>query len=269
MSKYMEYFGFKAIPFPITVSPKNLMKLPDMINIKERLDYTLSLGGIMLVTGEVGSGKSTALRWAMSHYHPNELTTVEVVSNSASLNELYKQLCWALHLDVNSGSRSFLSRMIKNAIRDLVVAKKLKVLLVIDEANLLRIDIFSEIHTLTQFDHDTISPFAIAIVGQTNLVDKLTYRSSSPLASRIVAKSHLKAIAKDQMQEYLHHHLKIAGIKKSLFGEDAVTAIHQGSSGLLREANNLARGGLIAAASEGCDIVGAEHIRIASTELIL
>jgi general secretion pathway protein A len=269
MSKYMEYFGFKTSPFPITVSPKNLMKLPDMISIKERLDYTLNLGGVMLVTGEVGSGKSTALRWAMSHYHPNELTTVEVVSNSASLNELYKQLCWALNLDVNSGSRSFLSRMIKNAIRDLVVAKKLKVLLVIDEANLLRIDIFSEIHTLTQFDHDTISPFAIAIVGQTNLVDKLTYRSSSPLASRIVAKSHLKAITKNQMQEYLHHHLKISGIKKSLFGDDAVTAIHQGSAGLLRGANNLARGGLIAAAAEGCDLVSAEHIRIASTELIL
>jgi general secretion pathway protein A len=268
MSKYMEYFGFKAAPFPITVSPKNLMKLPDMIGIKERLDYTLNLGGIMLVTGEVGSGKSTALSWAMSHYHPNELTTIEIVSNSASLNELYKQLCWALNLDVHSGSRSFLFRMIKNAIRDLVVGKKLKVLMVIDEANLLRVDIFAELHTLTQFDHDTPSLFAIALVGQTTLVDKLTYRSSSPLASRVVAKSHLKAITKDQMQEYLSHHLKIAGIKKSLFGDDAVTAIHQGSSGLLREANNLARGGLIAAALEGCDLVGAEHIRIASTELI-
>ncbi len=269
MTKYMEYFGFKTTPFPTTIAPKNLLKLPDMIGIKERLDYTLNLGGIMLVTGEVGSGKSTALRWAMSHYHPNELTTVEVVSNSASLNELYKQLCWALNLDVNSGSRSLLSRMIKNAIRDLVVGKKQKVLLVIDEANLLRIDVFAELHTLTQFNHDTVSPFAIALVGQTTLADKLTYRSSSPLASRVVAKTHLKSITKDQMQEYLHHHLKIAGVKKSLFGDDAVTAIHQGSSGLLREANNLARGGMIAAAAEGCELVGAEHIRIASTELII
>lgn len=269
MSKYLEYFGFKAVPFPVTISPKNLLKLPDMVGVKDRLDYTLNLGGVMVVTGEVGSGKSTALRWAMSHYHPNELTTIEVVSNSASLNELYKQLCWALNLNVSSASRSLLSRMIKTAIKDLVVGKQLKVLLVIDEANLLRLDIFAELHTLTQFDSDIVSPFAIALVGQTTLLDKLTYRNSSPLASRIVAKTHLKAITKDQMLDYLNHHLKIAGIKKSLFGQDAITAIQQGSSGLLREANNLARGGLIAAASECSDLVGAEHIRTASTELIL
>lgn len=269
MSQYLEYFGFKTQPFPITILPKNLMKLPDMVGVKDRLDYTINLGGVMLITGEVGAGKSTALQWAMSHYHPNELTKVEVVANSASLNELYKQLCWALNLNLSSGSRSLLSREIKHAIRDLVVGKKLKVLLVIDEASLLRIDIFAELHTLTQFEGETISPFALALVGQGSLLDKLTYRNSSPLASRIVAKTHLKAITKDQMSEYVSHHLKIAGVKEPLFAQDAIGAIHQGSNGLLREANNLARGGLIAASAQGRKVVEAEHIRIASTELLL
>lgn len=269
MSQYLESFGFKTEPFPLRVLPKHLLKLPDMVGVKERLDYVLSLGGIMLVTGEVGSGKSTAMGWSLSHHHPSELTVLDVVANSASLNELYKQLCWALNLEVKSASRSYLSRMIKAAIRDLVLAKKQKVLLVIDEANLLRIDIFAELHTLTQFENDALSFFAVALVGQTTLIDKLTYRSSQPLASRIIAKSHLRAIAKEQMHEYLNHHTKIAGVKQSLFAEEAVTAIHQGSGGLLREANNLARGGMMAAAAEGCAMVAAEHIRIASTELIL
>lgn len=269
MTQYLEFFGFKSEPFPVRVLPKNLLKLPGTTGVKERLDYTLNLGGIMLVTGEVGSGKSTAMRWAMSHYHSSELTILDVIANSASLNELYKQLCWALNLEVKSASRSYLSRMIKNAIRDLVIGKKQKVLLVIDEANLLRLDIFAELHTLTQFEHDSLSFFAVALIGQTTLVDKLTYRSSAPLASRVVAKAHLKGLAKEQMHEYLNHHIKIAGVKKSLFAEDALIAIHQGSSGLLREANNLARGGMIAAAAEGCDLVTAEHIRIASTELII
>ena len=60
----------------------------------------------------------------------------------------------------------------------------------------------------------------------------------------------------------------ISGCKKNLFSEQAVTAIHQGSGGLLRRANNLARGALVAAASEKCTTVSAEHVRIASTEII-
>ena len=269
MTQYLEFFGFKSSPFPVRVLPKNLLKLPGTAGVKERLDYTLNLGGIMLVTGEVGSGKSTAMRWALSHYHANEMTILDVVANSASLNELYKQLCWALNLEVKSASRSYLARTIRDGIRELVQGKKQKVLLVIDEANLLRLDVFAELHTLTQFEHDSLSFFAVALVGQSTLIDKLTYRSSSPLASRVVTKTHLKGIAKEQMHEYINHHTKIAGVKKSLFAEDALVAIHQGSGGLLREANNLARGGLIAAAAEGCDLVTAEYIRIASTELII
>jgi hypothetical protein len=65
----------------------------------------------------------------------------------------------------------------------------------------------------------------------------------------------------------LLHHLKLAGIKKPLFDETAITAIHQGSGGLLRKANHLARGALIAAAAEKCQTVCAEHVRIAATEV--
>jgi type II secretory pathway predicted ATPase ExeA len=68
------------------------------------------------------------------------------------------------------------------------------------------------------------------------------------------------------MNDYLFHHLKVAGSKKQLFSEQSVTAIHQGSEGILRAANNLARGGLIAAAIEKSDLASAEHVRIASTE---
>jgi type II secretory pathway predicted ATPase ExeA len=69
------------------------------------------------------------------------------------------------------------------------------------------------------------------------------------------------------MEGYLAHHLKLAGGRKDLFEEAAVTAIYQGSAGLFRKANHLARGSLIAAAQSQCTIVSAEHVRIASTEL--
>ena len=88
------------------------------------------------------------------------------------------------------------------------------------------------------------------------------------MASRVVARGHLEALNQSEMNAYLMHHLEIAGVKENLFAEQAVTAIHQGSGGLLRRANNLARGALIAAAAEKCDVVSAEHVRVASTEII-
>ena len=104
--------------------------------------------------------------------------------------------------------------------------------------------------------------------GQNNLLDLLQYRSSLPLASRIVARSHLEGIDTEQMQLYLAHHLTIAGVKTQLFSAQAITAIQQGSAGLLRRANHLARGALIAAANEKCQQVSAEHVRLAATELV-
>ena len=93
------------------------------------------------------------------------------------------------------------------------------------------------------------------------------YRTSQPLASRIVARSHLEGINRQDMEQYLKHHLSVAGIEKNLFDPSAVTAIHQGSGGLLRKANHLARGALIAAATAQSMAVSAEHVRVASTEI--
>ena len=82
-----------------------------------------------------------------------------------------------------------------------------------------------------------------------------------------MARSHLQAVNRDGMERYIEHHLKIAGLQNSPFDEQAFTAIHQGSGGLFRKANNLARGALLAAAGEKSQSVTAEHVRLASSEL--
>ena len=265
---YNAYFGFKKQPFAKDIKPQNLLKLPGMLAVKQRLDYVASVNGMMVVTGEVGSGKSTSLRWSTSHYHSSEYLVLNVIGTSASIIDFYRSLCWSMDLNVFSVSRTKLIKTFKEAIRDLVVAKKKKILLTIDEASLLRPEIFTEIHVLTQFENDSQGIITVVFAGQANLIDKFLYRNATPLASRIIARTHLIGISRDQMEEYIVHHQKIAGVKKNLFSDEAITAIHQGSGGLLRKANSLASGGLIAAATENDNIVTAEHIRIASTELI-
>ena len=117
------------------------------------------------------------------------------------------------------------------------------------------------------FEKDSKPWLPVILAGQNSLIDKLTYRSSQPLASRIVAKSHLEGVDLKGMETYLQHHLTIAGIDQMLFDQGAVTAIHQGSGGLFRKANHLARGALIAATADKSGVVNAEHVRLAATEV--
>jgi hypothetical protein len=118
---------------------------------------------------------------------------------------------------------------------------------------------------LTRWIIESYLPMILA--GQNNLVDKLSYRSSQPLASRIVARSHLQATTLDAMNTYLEHRLAIAGVEHNLFDQPALTAIHQGAGGLFRKANHLARGALIAAAANNKPMVNAEHVQLAATEI--
>jgi general secretion pathway protein A len=264
---YSAYFGFKHEPFTSDINPKNLLKLPSMVSVKERFDYILN-GGVLIVTGEVGSGKSTSLRWSQSHFHSSQYLFLNITATGGSLNEFYRQLCWALEVEAKSGSRVGLLKEFKANIREIATTKKQKIIVVVDEAHLLRTEVFAELHTITQFDNDSKNLFSIVLAGQPNLLEKLTYRSSAPLASRVIARTHLSNLNQEQMAVYLEHHLTVAGIKKQLFTDQAITGIYQGSAGILRKANSLARGALVAAATEKESSVSAEHVRLASTELM-
>jgi type II secretory pathway predicted ATPase ExeA len=264
---YRTFFGFMKEPFSSDLELSEILQTQELIAVKDRFDYALRIGAMALITGDIGSGKSTALRYAMGQLHPSEYLTFYITASSGSVLELYGKILSELGMDIASTSRAVMTRRIKREIQELVLGKKMKVALIIDEASLIRLDAFQELHTITQFEGDSKPYLPIILAGQSNLIDKLMYRTSQPLASRIVAKSHLEGVNRQDMEQYIRHHLSIAGVKKNLFDQAAITAIHQGSGGLFRRANHLARGALIAAAKEQCTIVAAEHVRLASTEL--
>lgn len=265
---YRTFFGFTREPFTPNIELDGILQTPELLAVNQRVEYVIRIGGIALLTGEVGAGKSTALRWAAGRLHPSKYKVLWVTATAGSILEVYRQLLAELDINTASSSRAILTRQIKNQIQNLVMTKKQQPLFVIDEASLLRLDVFTELHTLTQFEGDSKPWLPIILAGQNNLADNLLYRTAVPLASRIVARSHLKAVNRQGMEEYLRHHLNIAGMKNSPFDEQAVTAVHQGSGGLFRKANHLARGSLIAAAAEKSQIVSADHVRMADSELL-
>ena len=268
MINYTKYFGMKKEPFADDLKSKDLLPLPGTLSVKERMEYVLSVGGVMVVTGDVGTGKSTAMRWSLDQFHNSEVNSCYVTANSGSIGELYKQLCWEMKLNVTSVNRSYLLKEFKGAISELLEQKRNKTVVIIDEASLLRSDVFAELHTINQFNFDSDKKFALILVGQNSLLDKLKYRTSIPLAARVMTRAHLPTITAEQMNSYLIHHLQVTGIKKHLFKDNAVTAIWQGSTGLLRKANLLARGALIACMIEEQNMVNEEHVRRAATEIM-
>ena len=264
---YRTFFGLNKEPFGTDIAMKDILKTDQLVDVKNRFDYVIRLGAIGLVTGEVGSGKSTAIRYAEGNLHPSEYRSIYITASSGSIMELYRQLLNELDIYRSSNSKTTMLRLIKKEITDLVLEKKLKVILIVDEASLMRLEVFAELHTICQFEKDSKPYLPMILAGQNNLIDKLTYRSSQPLASRIVARSHLQATNLEGMQTYLEHHLGIAGVQHNLFDQTALTAIHQGSGGLFRKANHLARGSLIAAAAKQKSMVDAEHVQLAATEV--
>ena len=268
-SSYRQFFGLHNEPFTADIKRKEILVTPSLKGVEERIHYALRIGGIAVVTGEIGSGKSTALRYVIGGLHPSEHRIVYVTASSGSILELYRQILEELGVSLCGSSRALMTQRIKQEIVELVHGKKMKAALVIDEASLLRLEVFAELHTLTQFGQDSKPFLPIVLAGQSNLVDNLRYRNCLPLASRVVAKTHLQGSDQKTMEEYLRHHLGIAGVKQMLFDETAVTAIHQGSGGLFRKANHLARGAMVAAARGESQAVTAEHVRLAATELIL
>jgi general secretion pathway protein A len=266
-SSYRVFFELQREPFTADITHKEILVTPAIKGVQERIHYAVRLGAVALITGEIGSGKSTALRYVAGSFHPSEYRILHVTASAGSILELYRHILGELHLEPVGSSRAKMTRKIKQEIKDAVLGKKMKVILVIDEASLLRLDVFAELHTLTQFDNDSKPFLPMVLAGQGNLVDNLKYRYSLPLASRVVGRCHLQGVGQQGMEDYLAHHLTIAGVHNSLFEAPAVTAIHQGSGGLFRKANHLARGSLIVAARGKSSLVSSEHVRIAATEL--
>ncbi len=267
MSHYREFFGFNKEPFSQDVSIEELCPLKALGPCIERFWYTMSIGAVCVITGEIGAGKSTTLRLCASKLHPSRYKTIALIAHTGTWNELLRQIILCFGAECRTHSLATLIKMARDLIMEVVQKKQIPVLL-IDEAHLLRLDLFNQMHTLTEFEYDSKSLLPMVLSGQNQLLEKLVSYQARPLASRVVGKTHLEALSLQEMTDYLGHHLRIAGIKDAPFSENTALAIHQGSGGFPRRANILARGALIAAARDKSQAVTPDHVRLAATELI-
>ncbi len=175
-ANYRSFFGMTREAFPTELSLKDILETPDIAAIKQRFDYTLRLGAIAIVTGEVGSGKSTALRYVVSKLHPSEYRTVWITACSGSILEFYRLLLAEMGIHMAGPQKAIMIRLIKKSVREIVVEKKMKIVLIVDEASLMRLEVFAELHTITQFEQDS-KPWLPIILGRKDQPDRQAHVS--------------------------------------------------------------------------------------------
>jgi general secretion pathway protein A len=262
------FFGFKKTPFTDRPDAKQLFTSQAWTQVKARLQFLVDHQGAGLLSGEVGAGKSTAARTFTASLNPNLYKVLYLHWTSGSALDLLRQL--ALQLDlVPAHYRGDLVHQISDAIVRLNQSKKQHPLLICDEAQLLPHAALEQLPLLLNFDMDSSHFLTLLLIGQPLLRRTLSLQMHEPLRQRIAVQYHLEGLSREELDAYLAHQLKAAGVSQPLFEDAARQAIYQVSKGIPRKVNKLALTALRLAAERKMSTVNEAILLDATSEALL
>src|SRR5271169_6609319 len=262
------FFGFKKTPFSDNPDPKQLFASQAWTQVKARLQFLVEHHGAGLLTGEVGSGKSTAARTFTAGLNPNLYKILYIHWTSGSALDFLRQLALELNLQP-AHFRGDLVRQISAAIVNLNQSKKQHPMLICDEAQLLCHAALEQLPLLLNFDMDSSHYLTLLLVGQPLLRRTLSLQMHEPLRQRIAVQYHLEGFSREELDAYLTHQLKAAGVSQSLFDDTARQALYQATKGIPRKVNKLAMTALRVAAARKAAVVNEAILLDAASEALL
>ena len=266
IEKLQSHYGFSRTPFGRGLAPQTLHRHGAHAEAVARIGWCIHERGLGVITGEVGAGKTVAVRAALTALDSSRHTIIYLGNPAVGGRGLYGCIVTAL-----GGTPRFHKAALIPQTTDLLAAEEHErgrtTILVLDEAHLLDPGQLEELRLLTNSEMDSHSPFACLLVGQPTLRRRIKLGTFAALDQRITLRYAMAGMTDTETAGYLSHHLKLVGRSDTLFSDDAVALIHQVSRGLPRAVNNLAIQALVAAYATNKTIVDESSARAAVTEV--
>ena len=248
---YLDHFGLSRFPFTIAPDPEFLFPSTGHQEALAHLQYALSgHGGLICLTGEVGTGKTTLCRAFLSGDAP-DVKTAYIFNPQLSARELLQALCDELGIgyDVDDSQKTLYARL-NEALLDWY-AQGQRVICVIDEAQSMPAPLLEQIRLLTNLETSREKLLTLILVGQPELRDILARHELRQLNQRITARYHLNHLGELETQAYLKHRLATAGCSDPVFDAASSRIIWRGSHGVPRLINSVADRALLGAYANG------------------
>lgn len=256
---YEEYFGLTEKPFNKTPDPRFLYQSRKHAEALARIQHAVEEQGIVLLTGEIGSGKTTLSRAFIdsldSSFHP-----VLIINPRLSPAQLLRTVALRLGMDDAPKHRHELLEGINAKLYELYEASRQPVI-IIDEAQLIPgKSTFEELRLLTNFQLDDRNLLAIVLIGQTELRERLKRKPYRALRQRIGMQYHLGPLDSEETDAYVAHRLRVAGRTAPLFDAAALSLLYEHSGGIPRRINIIAGNALVEAFGREASTIGPEII---------
>ena len=254
---YDQYYGFTGRPFQLTPDPHYYFESLTHRKALSYLGYGLAQGeGFIVITGEVGAGKSTLVTHLMQTIDKARLTAATIVTSQLDGNDMVQMTAESYGIDTRGLDKAATLKAIENFLHAEARAGR-RCLLVVDEAQNLAVDALEELRMLSNFQLGSSALLQIFLLGQPEFRDLV---QSSPsleqLRQRVIATHHLDAMDTDEVEPYITHRLQRAGwTGRPQLTEDAYEAIFEETGGVPRKINALMNRSLLMGAVEQVDIL--------------
>ena len=267
---YTDYFGFRELPFSIAPDPRYLYLSPQHEEALAHLMYGASeQGGFVLLTGEVGTGKTTVVRSLLHRLRSrSDVRLAFVINPRQSVKELLQSICDEFGIEWQAKYRSKdLIDLINQRLLE-YHAQGCQSLLIIDEAQNLSIDVLEQLRLLTNLETDSKKLLQLVLVGQPELLSLLDRSELRQLNQRVTARYHLQALSARELPAYLEHRLQVAGGRHFLFTRSALKQIYHYSGGVPRLINVICDRVLLGLYACGKAHASADMVKKAASEVL-
>jgi len=238
MKDLLAWFGFKRYPFDKEIKTADIVETPVIKEALARLAYMKRRGGIMLLTGDPGVGKTITTRRFADALNENIFKVIYTPLSTLNRSDILRHLNALLGLQ-NKFAKSANYQQIQKEVMDAREQRGRTIVMILDEAHLLKPGPLEELRLLTNFRMDSYDPFLMVLSGQSDLKRMMGYAVMEPFSQRIRMRYHMTGLSQKDTANYITARLKWAGCTTPVFGDDALAAVHEYSYGFPRVIGNI------------------------------